>query len=699
MKKRITLFAITCLFKTMVVAQWTQTNGPEGISVHVFFNVDDSTLLCGTQSKGIFRSSDHGNNWNYSNSGVELEWIDCFEKDSLYIYAGSFGHGVFRSSDNGYTWQPANSGIATEAVNCLVIGDGCLFAGTVLNGIYRSTDHGATWIDINQGLLNSSYILAMVYNHSRLTVEADNYIFFSTDSGGTWDIDQGTTAFYQIENFFHRGDTMLASVGIILFRSTDGGQNWGNPVTMQHGITGFDMMNDTIYAGSREGVYRSSDFGASWIFIPSGDLRFGTRENEGFAISGGNLLSGYGEIGIYISNDTGSSWHQVPLNQFPVASTSDDALIFHNGTVYAGTHSNGVYSTKDQGNSWEKIGTINNLDTLSNEIVFAMLHVGPRLVFAGGCGNGLFISDDNGNTWTHITAGLPPDNGNFTCIKSLAVAGPNILAAMLNGVYYSTDSGLTWNPTNLTTSNILQTGGFAVRDSIVCVGVIGNPSISTSGVYRSTDYGINYTITDNIPDIDHMATGGNHTMYCGELFTAYVSYDDGQTWNGLGIGAAFTILAWNNFAFIGNNTGILFSNNYGMSWSQENTGLDPYPNNAVQGLTTDSVYVYAAVYRDGVWRRPLSDFGITTKTSSVESEPLFMISTNPVNDVLRIITSSEINSKNAQVEIISSLGTKLYRSNLNENIITINVSGFARGFYIVLIKTLDATYKRTFIKN
>jgi hypothetical protein len=37
--------------------------------------------------------------------------------------------------------------------------------------------------------------------------------------------------------------------------------------------------------------------------------------------------------------------------------------------------------------------------------------------------------------------------------------------------------------------------------------------------------------------------------------------------------------------------------------------MDPYPNNAVQGLTRDSNYIYAGTYRDAIWRRPLSDFG------------------------------------------------------------------------------------------
>jgi hypothetical protein len=99
------------------------------------------------------------------------------------------------------------------------------------------------------------------------------------------------------------------------------------------------------------------------------------------------------------------------------------------------------------------------------------------------------------------------------------------------------------------------------------------------------DYGITWSFVEGLPDVDQFATGGCSTMYCGELFTSYVSHDDGLSWSGLGIGAAFTILAWDEYAFIGNNEGIFFSEDSGDTWTLMNQGMNPYPNNAVQGLT------------------------------------------------------------------------------------------------------------------
>jgi photosystem II stability/assembly factor-like uncharacterized protein len=696
--KITTLLLILILLKPQFTfSQWMQTNGPEGISITSFINVDDTTLLCGSHAKGIFRSSDHGDTWIVSNTGIANKWVESFTKDSIYIYAGTFGEGVYRSSDNGHTWFPANTGMQTQAVSCMMVAGGFVFAGTVGNGLYRSADQGNTWVDVNDNLLDLSYILSMVYVNGRLMVEADNYIFYSFTLGNNWNVDQGITSFYTIDNFFQHGDTLLASTGIILFRSTDGGQNWSQPNIMAHSLIGFDNIGDTIYAGSTDGMYMSTDFGSTFTFTPSSDLRHGARSLDDFVISGPNFLYGYQEIGVYKSQNGGAAWQQIPLNQFLVGSTIDDAMIFDNGIVYTGTHTNGVYSTSDQGNTWTKIGTPNNLDTLSNEVVFDMLHVGQNILLAGGCGAGMFRSANNGATWTHITAGLPPVNGTFTCVKTLAVCGPNVLAALINGVYYSIDSGITWLPTNLTTSNILQTGGFAVRGNIACVGVIGTPSISVSGIYRSTDFGVTWTMSQNVPDIETMATGGNHMMYAGELFTSYVSYDDGLTWGGLGLGAAFSILAWDNYAFIGNNDGVYFSTNYGSSWALVNQGFDPYPNNVVMGLTRDSTFVYAGTERNGAWRRPLSDFGITTGVASSQIDKnLLSAFPNPSHG--KIFFQVDESLKNTSIEIYNSAGAMVRKIPVaTERFHAVDLSVLPSGIYSAMVSDGSQLFSVKFI--
>jgi hypothetical protein len=234
-------------------------------------------------------------------------------------------------------------------------------------------------------------------------------------------------------------------------------------------------------------------------------------------------------------------------------------------------------------------------------------------------------------TWTHITAGLPVETGggsNWTCIHTLKQCGPNILAACWMGVFYSTDNGLTWNPTNLQDppeNGYMDPAGFAVRGNVVCVGVSSFPQ--TKGIYRSTNCGVTWTLASPMQasDIIVMATGGGSTMYAGDLFGAFVSHDDGFTWGGVGVGGAFTLLAWDEYGLIGNNDGVWFSEDFGDTWVFKSEGLDQYPNNAVQGFAKDENYVYAGLYRNAIWRRPLSDFGVESPcaivTNNLDSGP------------------------------------------------------------------------------
>jgi photosystem II stability/assembly factor-like uncharacterized protein len=195
---------------------------------------------------------DNGNTWVASSSGLELKWIDCFAKDNTYLYAGAFSGGVYRSSDNGLSWQPANNGIENEAIFCLLNAGGYLWAGTVLNGLYRSSDQGNTWVDANGGALNSSFILAMFFQDGRINVEADNLLFYSDDFGDSWYLDDlAPLQYYQIYDFYQKGDTILASGFSSFFRSIDGGLNWSDAYYFDSSIAGFDRIGNTVYAGAK----------------------------------------------------------------------------------------------------------------------------------------------------------------------------------------------------------------------------------------------------------------------------------------------------------------------------------------------------------------------------------------------------------------------------------------------------------------
>jgi len=164
-----------------LMAQWVQTNGPEGghvgsiIEDDAFFyaatfgpifkmNKNDSiwaphlpsltwalsantlanigTTIVAGGPYGVYRSSDHGVIFEGWKSGLEnVSGVFCFAVKGNDLFAGT-DRGVYRSTDHGANWSPANAGQDSFQVWCLLVKDSSLFAWTDGGGVYLSTDYG-----------------------------------------------------------------------------------------------------------------------------------------------------------------------------------------------------------------------------------------------------------------------------------------------------------------------------------------------------------------------------------------------------------------------------------------------------------------------------------------------------------------------------------------------------------------------------
>jgi photosystem II stability/assembly factor-like uncharacterized protein len=699
---------VALLFNKTAYTQWVKTAGPPGINVNTFFN-SGSYLFAGTSSKGVYRSSDQGATWTAANSGVENANVLSFAKDQTYLYAGT-NTGVYRSSNNGATWTVANNGIQTQLVTNMVIGGGFLFAGTAGQGVYRSPDQGNTWVNANGGALNFSSIYAMCYVNNLLIVEADNYLFKSKNAGDTWFVDQGSTAFYVIKHFLVLGDTLLASARNGIFRSYDGGKTWTNfqPVLADEytELMGFAFSNGVVYTCEKRGMFKSTDIGVTWTPVPATGLRIGTRFNNYFSQSGNNFLMGMNELGVFRSSDTGRTWKQ-SIAGFPPASSIDNSLLNIHDTIVSGTHSDGVYGAINNGNFWKKVGTRNNKDTLSNAIVYTLLNPAPNIILAGTCENGLYRSADNGRTWKHIIAGLPYTVfGNYECDFGLTKSGANILLATTNGIYYSTNNGLTWNASNLTGDRI-SAFSIAANGSVAVAGIVEGVFPFESGIFRSVNNGVTWTFVQRFfDDIISLASDGVNNFYAGGFFGNFRSSDNGLSWANIGTGIplntggfAIKVIGTNN-VFIGNNTGIYFSSNKGNTFIDASAGLDPEPNNTVQGIEANSTYLFAGLPGNGVWRRRLSDFGISVPVNeqSVMMDQQNKLAGNFKNHLLiypnpaidKVIIEYEASQAGElQLVISDQLGRSVFQSKqfLTNGVHTskIEVTQFLPGIYYVQV--------------
>jgi photosystem II stability/assembly factor-like uncharacterized protein len=193
---------------------------------------------------------------------------------------------------------------------------------------------------------------------------------------------------------------------------------------------------------------------------------------------------------------------------------------------------------------WFQLGPVN----LSGRITTIEFHpTNPNVVYIGAASGGLWKSSDGGDTYTTATDQLPS-----LLIGAVAVLDQNPSVVLVGtgegaggqsgvGIFKSTDSGATWQPTSLT-FNLPSGHGFHHMEVNPLTGTI--LAGATDGLWRSTDQGDNWTRV--------MSGGHYYDVKCkpGEPARMYtcrgrsgaggnnvkVSTDDGLTWSAVGTG-------------------------------------------------------------------------------------------------------------------------------------------------------------------
>jgi hypothetical protein len=87
----------------------------------------------------------------------------------------------------------------------------------------------------------------------------------------------------------------------------------------------------------------------------------------------------------------------------------------------------------------------------------------------------------------------------------------------------------------------------------------------------------------------------------------FLSSDDGANWAPTGLmgPSVLCLMVDGSYIFAGTDDGVFFSRDTGTSWIQRNDGL--HANVYVRALATDGTSLFAGLYNDGVWKRPLSE--------------------------------------------------------------------------------------------
>jgi len=262
----------------------------------------------------------------------------------------------------------------------------------------------------------------------------------------------------------------------------------------------------------------------------------------------------YGD-GVYRSTDGGATWTHLGLadseriKRIVVDPRNPDvALVCAMGHEWGPNEERGVFKTTDGGESWTKVLYIDQ-DTGCSDIDIDLSN--PRNVYAGmwtfrrrpwrfddgGKETALYVSRDGGDTWSKVTT--TPDEPMARIGISVAQSQPNVVYLITEyptsgTLFRSEDYGATWTMVN-DNKNLLNFRPFYYSDVFVDPSDHNTLFTLSGGMARSTDGGRTFERIAQDVHGDHQAlwidpADGSHVL-SGSDGGYQVSYDGGDNFH------------------------------------------------------------------------------------------------------------------------------------------------------------------------
>ncbi|MDD5362000.1 MAG: T9SS type A sorting domain-containing protein [Ignavibacteria bacterium] len=267
MKKTILLLSALMIIANCTLkiddcrSQWVQmSNGMGNDKTISSFLIDGNNIYAGTQSYGVYVSTNFGLNW--TQSGMNNQWVKSFVINGSNIFAGTYLHGVWLTTDNGASWHITSMNNAT--VSSLAISGNTIFAGQSFFGVKRSTDNGANWTQM--GPANRT-INSLSISGNNIYASSDSSVFISTNFDTNWVLTPLNGQL--IHTLTALGSSVYAGTDNGIFSTTNNGINWAQIGLNTYKIHSLTSFGGNIFAGASYGgyyyVFLSTNNGANWL--------------------------------------------------------------------------------------------------------------------------------------------------------------------------------------------------------------------------------------------------------------------------------------------------------------------------------------------------------------------------------------------------------------------------------------------------
>lgn len=384
---------------------------------------------------------------------------------------------------------------------------------------------------------------------------------------------------------------------------------------------------ETLYAATWDGIYRSIDGAKSWVYIGYKNLNIWdilvTDKNEIFAAM---------DNAIFYSSNKGDSWTN---RNIPSSKGAQALTMSPDGRIFAATI-NGPFVFNPTDSIWQAYSAS---DAIIREYGTRRVAVDSEGTIYSATGldqeiGGLYRSDDSGNTWQDVT---PPSGTSIVRAINVESKG-RLWAGTGNGLYFSDDKGNSWEivsalrPSNMISIEFAPDGSVYASTSdrrlfgsdnkgegwklVANQYVFDIAFLADGNIFLATKKGVSYSEDNGLSWIEENFPMNNSFVYDvafdadGRLYAAssvglYSSTDEGYSFSlelidfgGKDIDAHTILITENDDVFVSTHSNDIFS---------KTEGNDNWQNASVPGTIMNitkhpSGVLFAGTWGNGVFR-------------------------------------------------------------------------------------------------